>query len=296
MGLGAAIVGGLAAVGSIGGALVSSQGAKSAADTQAQAADQSAQIQQNMFNTTQSNLAPWMSAGGGGLTALQQALGLTPGGIAGSGTSLPQMFGLTPGGSGIAGSGTNLAQLLGLAPGGNALAMFQGSPGYQWQLSQGTAAINNTAAARGGLDSGNTLKALQGYGTGLANQDWYNYLNSSVSPYINSATNYVNNLANLSGSGQNAAANLGGFGAQAATGIGNALSNAGAANAAGIVGQSNAINSGITGLTNSLGQVLGNNSPFSGGNSFGGGANNLATTPPSTSPGFDPTFGGLVAS
>ncbi len=41
-------------------------------------------------------------------------------------------------------------------------------PAYQFQLGQGTQAINRSAAARGTLLTGGTLKSLDQYGQGLA--------------------------------------------------------------------------------------------------------------------------------
>lgn len=46
----------------------------------------------------------------------------------------------------------------------NNLAELQATPGYQFQLQQGQQALNQTAAARGGLLSGAQLKAAQGFG------------------------------------------------------------------------------------------------------------------------------------
>ena len=57
-----------------------------------------------------------------------------------------------------------------------ALNNFRTGTGYQDQLQQGTDAITGSAAARGSLNSGATLKALQGYGQGLANQSLMQYL------------------------------------------------------------------------------------------------------------------------
>lgn len=50
------------------------------------------------------------------------------------------------------------------------------SPGYQFRLSEGEKAINRAAAARGGYDSGKTLKALTKYGQDYATQDYDNFL------------------------------------------------------------------------------------------------------------------------
>ena len=85
--------------------------------------------------------------------------------------------------TGLINSGTNartrLEDLLFLN-GGNAadsaMAQFQTSPGYQFQMDQGLAAIDQSAIARGNLNSGATLKALNAYGQGLANQEYQQYL------------------------------------------------------------------------------------------------------------------------
>lgn len=130
---------------------------------------------------------------------------------------------------------------------GDPFAGFRSSPGYQFQLNQGMGAINNSASARGGVNSGATLKSLQQFGTGLANQDWYSYLGQ---------------LSGLSGSGQNAAAQTGSFAANAANQIGANTIGAGNAGAAGTVGIGSAINSG---LNNALGYYFYNNNQPSGG-------------------------------
>jgi hypothetical protein len=46
----------------------------------------------------------------------------------------------------------------------NNLAELQATPGYQFQLQQGQQALNQSAAARGGMLSGAQLKAAQGFG------------------------------------------------------------------------------------------------------------------------------------
>jgi hypothetical protein len=56
-----------------------------------------------------------------------------------------------------------------------AMANYQTSPGYQWQLQQGLQATDAGAAARGMLRSGAALKAEQTFGQGLANTDFGQY-------------------------------------------------------------------------------------------------------------------------
>jgi len=52
---------------------------------------------------------------------------------------------------------------------------YEKSPGYDWLLNENQRAIENTAAAGGGVMSGRVLKALQENATGLASQDFYKY-------------------------------------------------------------------------------------------------------------------------
>jgi hypothetical protein len=56
-----------------------------------------------------------------------------------------------------------------------ALANFQGSPAYQFQLQQGDENILRNQARTGQLASGGTNVDLMNYGQGLANQTWGQY-------------------------------------------------------------------------------------------------------------------------
>jgi hypothetical protein len=49
---------------------------------------------------------------------------------------------------------------------------YASDPGYAFQKQQGLNAVQNGAAAGGGLLSGATMKAMQAYGTGVANQNY----------------------------------------------------------------------------------------------------------------------------
>lgn len=97
--------------------------------------------------------------------------------------------------SGLA-ANTQLSGLLGT--GGenkdDILELLRNSPGYQFKLDQGTDAINKSLAARGGLFSGNAIKASQEYGQGLADQTY---------------NDYIRNLMGQAGAGQNAAGAIG---------------------------------------------------------------------------------------
>src|SRR5262249_49173751 len=50
-------------------------------------------------------------------------------------------------------------------------------PGYQFRLNEGMKALQNSAAASGGLLSGPTLKALTNYSQGAASQEYANAFN-----------------------------------------------------------------------------------------------------------------------
>lgn len=207
----------IAAGGAILGSVISSNGAQSAAQTQANAANSASQVEQNMFNTTQANLQPYMQAGTSSLSALLSGLGLGGNPGAPGYGSLTQPF---------------TAQ------------QFQSSPGYQFQLQQGLQGVQNASSATGGIQGGNTLKALTQYGQGVANQDYYNAMNA----YTQQQNNTFNKLQTVAGSGQNAAANLGSLGSSVAGQIGSNTIGAGNATAAGQVGASNALGSGVSNL------------------------------------------------
>ncbi len=61
-----------------------------------------------------------------------------------------------------------------------AVAQFQASPGYQYQLDQATDAVARKASALGALGSGNTMQAITDRAANLANQEyggWQDRLN-----------------------------------------------------------------------------------------------------------------------
>lgn len=62
-----------------------------------------------------------------------------------------------------------------------AFSNFRNDPGYDYQVQQGLKAVDNSAASRGMLNSGATLKALQDRGSNLADQSYGNYLQRLMS-------------------------------------------------------------------------------------------------------------------
>jgi hypothetical protein len=73
-------------------------------------------------------------------------------------------------------------QLLGLN-GGDPQAALQNIPGYQFAQEQGLDALNRTANSRGMLASGNNTQDILKFSQGLADQNYFNYLNAAQ-PYF----------------------------------------------------------------------------------------------------------------
>lgn len=290
-------VAGIGLAGSVAGGIMSSDASSNAADAQVQAAQtgaaaqtQAAQTAQNtqldMFNKAQANLQPFMQAGQSELPALEQ-------GIA-SYIGQPIPTAPTPGQAPTIGSYNPGAPPPDITTFGKD---FQKSPGYAFQMQEGIDAIQNSAAAKGGVVSGNTLSALDKFGQGIANQDFYNQYNAANQQYwskynagdqeywknydaqnqnywnqynaqsqqfwnqynaLNSRQNQgIGYLQNIVGAGQNAAANLGTSAITTGANIGNTQIAAGNAIQAGAVGAGNAIAAGTVGQANAWNNTLG---------------------------------------
>jgi len=127
------------------------------------------------------------------------------------------------------------------------------NPQYKFLREEGMRGIERSAAARGSLQSGGTLKALSKYNQNLA---------------YGMSSDYLNRLASVSGVGQTTATQTGQLGASAAANQANILSNSaanqgnayaqGAAGAAsGYLGSANAWSQGIQGVGDTIGGYLG---------------------------------------
>lgn len=116
---------------------------------------------------------------------------------------------------------------------------YQQSPGYQFQLKQGLNASNNAAAA-GGMSGTPMAQYNSGqFATGLANQDYYNYLSHALGMY---------------GQGLQGMQGLAGMGYGASTGLGEDL--AGLAGAQGQLAYSGAANQDQS-MGGSIGSIIG---------------------------------------
>ena len=118
---------------------------------------------------------------------------------------------------------------------------FQADPGYAFRLKEGQKQLERSAAARGGLLSGGTGKALQRFGQEMGSQEYTNAFNR----YQAERTARLQPLQSLTGMGQTTAQQIGQQGQQMATNIGNNIGSSAAARASGYVGQANALTGGL---------------------------------------------------
>ena len=143
------------------------------------------------------------------------------------------------------------------APGYGSLAKsfgasdFQQDPGYQFRQAEGMKALERSAAARGNLLSGSTLKGVQRFGQDLASQEYQNAFNR----YQVERSAKLNPLQSLMGTGQSATNVMTGATGQFGQNEASNLYNAGQARASGYVGQSNALNQALSGVTNYMVQA-----------------------------------------
>ena len=99
---------------------------------------------------------------------------------------------------------------------------FMADPGYQFRLTQGQQALDRSAAARAGLQSGSALKAATAFGQEMGSQEFNNAFNR----YGIERERAINPLLSMAGFGQTATNNLQqgaqNFGNTAGTIMGNA--------------------------------------------------------------------------
>jgi hypothetical protein len=215
----------------LGAAALGGLAANKASKTQAGAANRAADLQQQQFERQTELQEPFRQAG---ITALNK---LTP---------LATEY--TPFG----------------------MDQFQQDPGYAFRMSEGMKGLERSAAARGGLLSGGTLKGIQRYGQDLASQEYTNAFNR----YQTERNARLNPLQSLAGVGQTATNQLGAAGQNYASNAGNALGAAGQATASGYMGMANAASGGLGQYMNYgqqqqqnslLQQVLNRNAGYGGG-------------------------------
>ena len=152
---------GAAAVVGAGAAIYSANKQAGAAKS---AANSSIAEQNAEYNQTRADQAPWRTTGASALDKIAKLYGLDS---------------VDANGNVVKGSGKA------------DFSSFSTSPDFQFNLGQGQDAINRSAAARGGLLSGAAVKAGETYATGLANQNFGDYVSrlSGVAGAGQAATN-----------------------------------------------------------------------------------------------------------
>jgi len=118
---------------------------------------------------------------------------------------------------------------------------FQADPGYAFRMSEGSKALERSAAARGGLLSGRAAKDTMRFGQDLGTQEYGNAFNRFQ---INRG-NKLNPLMALSGVGQTATNQVANAAGNFGQGASQTIQGAGNARASGYVGQANSWNNAI---------------------------------------------------
>jgi hypothetical protein len=194
-------------VGEIIGGYAQAEGAKSASRTQADAANRATDLQRQQYEQQRADNMPAIQARNSSLAQLKMLLGLSGQGQAGFGS----MAGMpTP-------------------------QNVQGEAGYQFGLTQGNQNIQRGAAARGGLYSGQAMKALSQYGNDYATTKY----NDAYNRILSGRQSVLNPLQSLAGLGQSASAQVGQAGQNYANNAGNNMMGAANANAAGQLSAAN---------------------------------------------------------
>lgn len=198
-------------VAGITGAVINSNAVGGAAQTQANATNNATALQSQMYAQQQADAAPYRQAGVSALSQMQDP-------------SFQQTF--------------------------NASDMEQNDPGYAFRLQQGQQALERSAAASGGLQSGGTLKGIANYAQNYASNEYNNAFNQ----FQSSQNQRFNQLASIAGLGQTANGQVGQAGQAAANNIGTlGTANANAQGSAAIA-QGNIASGTLSGLSNGLGK------------------------------------------
>jgi len=189
----------------LGSALIGGAASGAAGRAQERAARESAAAEERMFNRQVELQEPFRQAGVNALPELIQASRYTP-------------FGME---------------------------QFQQDPGYGFRLKEGLRALESSAAARGGLLSGNQMRGVTRFGQELGSQEYTNAFNR----YQAERAARLNPLQSLAGMGQTTATTLANQAGQYGQSMAQGAAQMGNIRASGYMNQANA-------LTGALGQGL----------------------------------------
>lgn len=290
----------LSAGASLVGGMMQGDAAEGAADAQSQATAAAIEEQRRQYDTTRRDLSPWRTTGGQAMTTLGRMLGLSGGpndrytfedfqnyNAANNSGRYPSssidadaraQFDAYQAGTGW--QPDDFKRLgfreLGGGTGGDFGALnqkftvgdFWADPvtelGFQFGLGEGTKGLERMAAARGGLNSGATLKALTRYGTDYAGTK----AGEAYNRFYGDQDRIFNRLSGVAGSGQTAATNTASMGQNTAQTVGGYLSGLGNARGAAAIGGANAFGGALGNIGNYFGQqatldkILSSRSPY----------------------------------
>jgi len=239
-----------AAAATVVGSLISADASSDAADTAAQASGQASAAsiaeQRRQYDLSRADYAPYLAAGTESVNQL--ATDLRPGGRFASATPFDFRYDQNT------------------------------DPGYAFRFKESMDGLERSAAARGALLSGATLKGVQRYGQDMASQEYNNAFARYVTGF-NANTGERNQLfnryASASDKGQTAVGGVTAQGATTAGNIGNAYMTSAANTGNAALAAAGQRTSAFGGAGNVLGRMYGNygRSPYGGG---GGGGGNYA--------------------
>ena len=228
-----AIIGGaMAAVGAVGAASISSKAASKVAKAQTQAADQSAQVEREIYGENKATLAPFVNQGAPASYAINSFLGLAPSNSpAQQPNAMTQFAGPTYGFEGLDGPGRfyspqepdvygtggqngPLAQVAAtqqqqpsFVNGRDAFRTFLDNSDYGFQFQGGANKINSGYAGAGTLQSGAAMKGLERFRQNLQSGyrgEFLNALGNQQGVALTAAgaqagvgTNYANSLGTI---------------------------------------------------------------------------------------------------
>jgi hypothetical protein len=210
------------------GAESSSDAASTAARASGEASAASIAEQRRQYDQNRADQAPYLAAGTGAVNRL--AAGVGYGGEFGS--TRPFDFQYDP----------------------------NADPGTAFRMSEGIKALDRSAAARGGLLSGATLKGVQRYGHDLGSQEYNNAFNRYVTGFnanTGERNSLFNRLSGVSGTGQTATNQIGAQGANMAGNIGTSLMGSAANTGNAALAAAGIRNSAYGGAANVLGRMYG---------------------------------------
>jgi len=212
------------------GGVMASDAAGDAADASSAASAASVGEQRRQYDLSRADQAPYLAAGTGAVNRL--GAGVAAGGEFGAATPFDFRYDQNT------------------------------DPGYAFRFSEGMKGLERSAAARGGLLSGATLRGITRYGQDMGSQEYQNAFNRYTTGFnanTGERNQLYNRLAGVAGTGQTATNQIGAQGANMASNIGNAYMNNAANQGNAAMAAAGIRTSAFGGAANALGRMYGRN-------------------------------------